>query len=59
MQKGMKYLLLFILAVIIVPVIAQVPQINELNQNRDAAGTVISIKGNGFSQNINDLNVAF
>lgn len=55
----MKYLLLFILAIVIIPVIAQVPQVNELNQNGGATGTVISIKGNGFSQNKNDLNVTF
>ena len=47
------------LAIFMVQARAQTPQVNSLDQHQAAAGTVISVKGTGFSQNINDMKITF
>ncbi len=55
----MKYILFLISIVIAGNANGQVPQVNEVNQRSGATGTIISLKGNGFSQNKNDMAVYF
>ncbi len=55
----MKYILFITSVLVAISASAQIPQINDFNRHSGPTGVVVTLKGTGFSQNVNDMAVYF